>query len=259
MPLTETPNCLLPFMAGQVSRGSASGKLSDLVASGNLEVYDFDITLPATERVPSQVVHWDALSTSLQYSTTHFSMHNGSLIHGHTTAHFDASAVLDGNSIPENAPFTLHFDFLNADVAEIARLEGIAYPLSGSLNASVTLSGTRASPHGDGRLELHNGTAFGVDVPSLTSDLRLSDGELQFNNIETGVYASSLSGSAAVSIANLGTSNNEFHLNLSGRNLNLARLPRLQTNRITEDGIVRFYGASQWHSCIALDRSATST
>jgi len=70
--------------------GNASGKLSTLSVSGNLEVYDFDTVLPATERVAARAVHWDALSTAIQYSSNHFTAHNGSLIHGHTTARFDA-------------------------------------------------------------------------------------------------------------------------------------------------------------------------
>jgi translocation and assembly module TamB len=230
--------------------GSASGKLSDLAISANLEVYDFDTTLPATQRLPSRVIHWDALSTALQLSSTHLAVHNGSIIHGHTTAHFDASAALAGSSIPDNAPFTFHVDFSNADVAELAHFAGIAQPSAGTLNASVSVSGTRANPHGDGRLDLHDGMVYGVSVPSLTCDLRLADGELQFNNIETGAYAASLSGNAAISISGLsmaglgtsglGTSNNQFRLNLAGRNLNLARFSRLQTSRLTADGVIDF-------------------
>ncbi len=47
--------------------GNASGRLSALSVSGNLEVYDFDTTLPATQRISSRVIHWDALSTAVQY------------------------------------------------------------------------------------------------------------------------------------------------------------------------------------------------
>jgi translocation and assembly module TamB len=225
--------------------GNASGKLSALSVSGNLEVYDFDTTLPATERVASRVVHWDALSTAVQYSSNHFAAHNGSLIHGHTAARFDASATLTDGAFPESAPFTLHLDASNADVAELAQLAGVARPFAGTLNMSATISGTRANPHGDGHLEIHNGMAYGVAVPLLKSDLRLADGELQFNNIDASAYDAQLSGSAAVSTSNIGRSNvgrsnTQFRLNLSGRNLNLARFPRLQTSRITADGVADF-------------------
>ena len=225
--------------------GNASGKLTAPSVSGNLEVYDFDTTLPATKRVSARVLHWDALSAAVQYSSNHFAAHNGSLIHGHTTAHFDASAALTGGVLPESAPFTLHFDLRNANLAEVAQLAGVAQPLAGNLDMSVTVSGTRASPHGDGHLELHNGTVYGVGVPLLTSDLRLAGGELQFNNIDASAYGAPLSGSAAVSTSSMTESNtdwakNEFRLNLSGRNLDLARFPRLQTSRFTADGVVDF-------------------
>jgi translocation and assembly module TamB len=220
--------------------GYVTGGLSALSVSGNLEVYDFDTMLPATSRASVRAVHWDALSTAVQFSSDHFAAHNGSVIHGHTAAHFDASTALTAWALPENSPFTLHLDLRNADVAEIARIAGLAPPLAGTLDVSATVSGTRADPHGDGHLELRNGMAYGVGVPSLKSDLRFAGGELQFNNIEAGVYDAALSGSAAVSTANFGSSKNEFRLNLSGRNLDLARLPRFQSSRFTADGVADF-------------------
>jgi translocation and assembly module TamB len=235
-----SPN--LPFAVhGWASfTGNASGRLSALSVSGNLEVYDFDTTLPATERVSSRVVHWDALSTALQYSSNNFAARNGSLMHGHATAHFDASTSLAGGALPESAPFTLHFDVRNADAAELVQLAGVAQPFAGTLDMSASISGTRANPHGDGHLELHNGMAYGVRVPLLKSDLRLAGGELQFNNIDASAYDAPLSGSAAVSTSNHDWSKNEFRLNLSGRNLDLARFPRLQTSRFTADGVADF-------------------
>jgi translocation and assembly module TamB len=230
--------------------GNASGKLSDISVNGNLEVYDFDTVLPATQRVASRIIHWDALSTAVQYSSNHFAAHNGSVIHGHTTAHFDSSAELAGGVLLEGAPFSLHFDLRNANVAEIAQLAGLTRPLAGTIDLSATLAGTRYDPHGDGYLELHNAMAYGVTVPLVKSDLRLAGGELQFNNIDASVYGAPLSGTAAVSTSILTTSNNgtsknessknEFRLNLSGRNLDLARFPRLQTTKVSVDGVADF-------------------
>jgi len=245
-----SPN--LPFTVhGWASlSGNASGKLSDLSISGNLEVYDFDTVLPATERVSARAVHWDALTTAIQYSSHHFSARDGSLLHGHTLAHFDASAALTDSVLEDNDPFTLHFDLSNADAAEVAQWAGATQPLAGTLNISATVSGTLAHPHGDGHLEVRNGSVYRVAIPLLKSDLRLVDQELQFNNIETTVFDAPLSGSAAVSTANLTVSNrlssedalskSEFKLNLSGRNFDLAHLPRLQTSRFTTDGIADF-------------------
>ena len=230
--------------------GSASGKLSDFSIGGNLEVYDFDTALPATERVSARVVHWDALTTAVQYSSHHFSARNGSLLHGHALAHFDASAALTNSAFEDNDPFTFHFDLRSADVGELAQWAGATQPVSGTLNISATFSGTRAHPHGDGHLEVRDGSAYRVAIPWLKSDLRLADDELQFNNIETTVFDAPISGSATVNTANLTLSNRlssenalsktEFHVNLSGRNFDLAHLPRLQTGRFDTDGKADF-------------------
>ncbi len=257
----------LPFMVhGWASfNGNASGRLTAFSVAGNLEVYDFDTTLPATKRNAARVVHWDAVSTSLQYSSSHFSLRNGSVIHGHTTVHFDASATLTDAVFEENDPFTLHFDSRNANLDELANLAGLAEPLAGTLNVTVSASGTRAAPHGDGRLELHNGMDRGVKVPMLKSDLRLSNGELQFNNINGTVYNTPISGSAAINLSNIlsshsvppnfslsksdlskgdlsqgDLSNSEIRVNLSARNLDLGRLPYFHTARFSADGIAGF-------------------
>ena len=220
--------------------GNASGRLSGLSVSGNLEVYDFDTILPATERVSARPVHWDALSTTVQISSDHFAAHNGSLIHGHTTAHFDTSAELTDGVLLQGEPFTLHFDLRNADVAELVQLAGLHQPFAGTLDMSATVSGTRSDPHGDGHIEIRNAVVYGVAVPLLKSDLRLARGELQFNNIDASAYDAPLSGSAVVSSSNHDLSKSEFRLNLSGRNLDLARFPRLQTGRLTLDGVADF-------------------
>jgi translocation and assembly module TamB len=220
--------------------GNATGKLSALSLNGNLEVYDFDTILPARNQLSSRSLHWDALSAAVQYSTNHLAAHNSSLIHGRTIAHFDGSAVLAGNELPENAPFTLHFDVRDADVAEITQLAGVSEPIKGTVDVSATLSGTRADPHGDGHLNLRNGTVHGVNVPLLQSDIRLANGELQFNNIETSAYDASLSGSAAIAVSSQEFWKSEFRINLSGRNLDLAHLPLLQTSRFTATGVADF-------------------
>ena len=243
--------------------GNASGKLSALSVNGNLEVYDFDTTLPATKRVSSQVVHWDALTAAVQYSSSHFAARNGSLIHGHSTAHFDVSAELAQGVYQQNDPFTLHFDLRNADLAELIQLGGLAQPsagnVSGTLSMSASLSGTGANPHGDGHIELRNGMALGVAVPRLTSDLRLGGGELQFNNIDASAYDAPLSGNAAIGTSNLDFAKNAFRLNLSGRNLALARFPRLQNGRFTADGVADFTVRISGTPAAALARSARSS
>ena len=216
-------------------KGSVSGRLSAFSVNGNLETYDFETTLPATAQIPARVVHWDALTTSVQYSTSNFSARNGALIHGRTVAHFDLSTGLTAATLQENSPFTLHLDILNADVAEIAQLAGSSRPISGTLGLSATLAGTRSDPHGDGHVEVRDAVVYGLPFPAVRSDLRLAHHELQFNNFAGTLYDAPVSGSAAIR-----TTSNDFRLNLTGQNFNLAGVPRLHSSRITVDGRADF-------------------
>ncbi|MGB9233404.1 MAG: hypothetical protein WCC04_03260, partial [Terriglobales bacterium] len=215
--------------------GSATGHVSALALEGKLEAYDFETTVPAAEMAEPSTIHWDALSTTVQYSHHGFAAHNGSLIHGHTVAHFDVSAGLVAGVLEENAPFTLHLDVLDADVAEAEQLAGVKRPLSGTLGFSINLSGTRLSPHGEGHFEVRGGAAYGVSVPSFLGDLELSNDELTLKNLEARAYNATLSGRASVN-----TATREIRLSVDGKNIDLARFPRLQSSRFAMDGIADF-------------------
>lgn len=215
--------------------GNASGRLSSPLVSGNLEVYDFETNLPAHDHRPASVVHWDALTGAVQYSENSLALHSGVLIHGHTTVRFDGSTALADGRLLDDSTFNLHFDVRDGDVAELAQLAGWNQPLRGTFHLSASVSGTGASPHGEGRLEIRDGSAYGLPVPSLRSDLRLAGRQFKFSNLETTLYGSPITGSGALNV-----SSNEFRLNLTGQNLDLARLPRFQSDRFTVDGRADF-------------------
>ena len=215
--------------------GNATGRVSALTFNGNLEAYDFEATVPRTETTEPHTIHWDALSTTVQYSRNSFAAHNGSLIHGHTVAHFDTSGGLTGGTLAENAPITLHLDVLDADVAEAAQLAEINRPLSGTLSFAINLSGTRNSPHGEGHFEVRQGSAYGVSIPSFKGDLQLASSEIELNHLEVRAYNATLSGRASMN-----TATREVQLSVDGRNIDLARFPRLQSSRFAMDGVADF-------------------
>ena len=68
----------------------------------------------------------------------------------------------------------------------------------------------------------------------------MADGEVQFNNIETSTYGTELSGSAAIAISDQELSKRQLRLNLTGRNLDLAKLPHFKTDRFAANGIADF-------------------
>ncbi len=215
--------------------GTATGKASALALNGNLEVYDFDTTLPATDRLPQRVVHWDALTGNVQYSANSFAIHNGALVHGPTVAHVDLTTALTHGTVQENSPFALRLNLINLNLSEVSQLADYSHPISGTLDLTARLAGTRANPHGEGHLQVRDAFAFGVPVSAASSDVVLANHQIQFDRMNAASYGASLTGSGAIS-----TFLDNFRVNLSGENIDLAQVPHFHNPRIKIDGRAGF-------------------
>ncbi|HET7440452.1 MAG TPA: translocation/assembly module TamB domain-containing protein, partial [Terriglobales bacterium] len=96
-------------------------------------------------------------------------------------------------------------------------------------------SGTRLDPHGQGRVHLANGTAYGQPFTRATADIQFVNGEAEINNIQAFQDSATVTGSAGY---NLATKN--FHFTLAGKDFDLAQFPELQTSRFMMDGRMDF-------------------
>ena len=216
-------------------QGTASGRLSALAWNGNLEAYDFDTDVPVTSPGAEQRLHWDALTVGIQYSRSGVTAHNGVLIHGRSVARFNGSLALVNGIEQPTSPLALELEVRGADLAEAARVAGTKYPISGVADLSLRASGTRLHPHGEGRLEIHDAQVYQTPIPFLRSAVTLDETEVQFTKVETSVYGAPVSGDIVV-----GLESRQFRMSLTGRDLDLARFPRLETTRFAIDGKVDF-------------------
>ena len=215
--------------------GVATGTLSDFSVAGSLEIGNFDSLVPATSRTPEKQIHWDSATAFVQLSPQKFAARNGTLRHRETEIRFDLSAGLHNGQFADNNVFTAHLDMRNADLAEIEALAGYDYPLSGRMNLIVQASGTRSNPHGDGHVQLTNAVLYGQPIAHFTSDIRFINGEAQLNNIQATHYNAQVAGGAAYDL-----SGKTFRFNLTGKNFDLGRIPKLQTTRFTVEGGMDF-------------------
>lgn len=203
--------------------GTASGKLSNATLTGRVQVSDFETTVPAGNPNSGQQVHWDSLVADVQYSSRMFSARNGFLTRGPARVAFDLSAQLMHGQLLESSPFTARVHVRDAQIEELQSLLGYSYPVSGRLEMSLTASGTRLDPHGDGQAELTNAVFYGQPISHFTSDLHFGGGEAQLNNVSLTYNDARVSGSAGYS-----PSTHAFHFTLSGTNFDLLRVPSLQ-------------------------------
>ncbi len=215
--------------------GNASGKLSAFSIAGHLQADNFDTVLPASDAAPERRVHWDSLATDVHLSPDAVSAHRGVLTHGPTTIHFDASASLQSGDFTANSPIAAHVQIHRADLADLLSLAGYAYPATGVVDLSLTASGTKADPHGDGRVELTNGSIYGQPLAHLSSDLHFGNHEVQLNNATAAYRDGELAGGGAYDSLTHG-----FRFNLSGMNFDLAHFSQLQAGRVVVGGKLDF-------------------
>jgi translocation and assembly module TamB len=215
--------------------GNASGRLRDFAITGHLQANNFDTPLPTSDTAPEQNVHWDSFSADMRASPQAVSARNGILAHGPTTIRFDASASLQDGEFTAASPVTAHLQVRKAELADLQSLAGYNYPVTGAVELSLTASGTKSDPHGDGHVELRNGTFYGQPLARLSSDLHIGGHEIQLNNA-TAVYRDGeVAGGAAYN-----PQTRAFRFNLNGTNFDLVHFSQLQTGKITIAGKLDF-------------------
>ncbi|HEV3305562.1 MAG TPA: translocation/assembly module TamB domain-containing protein [Candidatus Sulfotelmatobacter sp.] len=211
--------------------GNLTGEFSSPQLAGNLQVDDFDVNIPATANTHPLETHWDSLSTSLQLSFESIALHSATLRRDDTSAVFDASATLvHGHFIPESE-FTIRANVQNADLAAVQALAGYNYPITGTGNFFLQAAGTEIDAHGDGKVHLNQATAYGEPIRQFDSDFHFAHGELAFDNIHLFHDDSVFTGSAAYN-----PTTRAFRLDVSGSNLDLARIRQIPPNRLALEG-----------------------
>jgi translocation and assembly module TamB len=174
--------------------GTATGKLSQIAISGNLQSQDFETTIPATAYTPERTINWNALQADVQLSPSVFAVRNGTLSRDPDSLKFDFHAQLAGRQFTDSSPFQAHLDTQNADLTGILALAGYSYPVTGTVDLHMQLSGTRSVPQGAGSIQLRDGSIYGEPVQRLTSNLNFKGEEVELNNIQLAYRESNVTG-----------------------------------------------------------------
>ena len=124
--------------------GTATGKLSQIAISGNLQSQDFETAIPATSYTPERTINWNALQADIQLSPSVFTVRNGTLSRDPDSLKFDFHAQLAARQFTDNSPFQAHVDTPECGLAGILALAGLSYPVTGIVDLHLDFSGTRS-------------------------------------------------------------------------------------------------------------------
>ena len=215
--------------------GVASGTLSAPTLAGTLVAQDFEFTLPATSRTPEQQVHWDSLAASIQFSSHNLALRGGTLRRGDTSADFDVNAILQKGAFTEDSPYTAHVNLHKVDVASTAALAGFDYPVAGTADVTLLVSGTRSDPKAQGHIHAANASAFGEAIETFDADLHISDGETELNNVRLTHQDAAVTGLAAYN-----PDTRKFRLDLVGTNFDMSRIRQIHLDELPFEGRADF-------------------
>ncbi len=217
--------------------GSVYGRVSAPAIAGHLEASDFDTLLSAGTQQGSAPyrARWDSVVADVLYSPEMAAARNGILRSGRAQFNFDFSAALQRGSLKDNSIVSAHLLARDAEIADLQSLLGYRYPVSGTMNASLALSGTHGDPRGSGRLSATKIIAYGEPVSSIAADVRFAKGEAQFSNINLAHNGARITGAGAYN-----PTTTAFRFDLNGSNFNLARVRDLQSKRLSVGGTMNF-------------------
>ncbi len=215
--------------------GTLHGPFSSPAIAGNLQVDNFDFTMPGRANRGQFQTHWDSFSTSIQLSFQGIDLRSATMLHDNTSAEFDASATLQHGHLTGDTTFDLRANIHNASLADLEEFAGYNYPVSGNTDLFLQAAGTLSEPHGEGQIHVNNASAYGEIIQQFDSAFRISQGEITFDDLHLFHDDAVITGNASYNPVS-----RAFNLDLAGRNLDLARIRQIHSSRLAVEGRADF-------------------
>lgn len=241
-------NSKIPLMVhGQASfNGTLTGKLAAPTLAGHLQATNFDTVLPSnafakhsrtisTSSGTSNTVHWDSFAADVRYAPESLTLRNAVLSRGSERVRGEITvSLVNGDPAPGSAT-RARISVEKIDIADVQRALGTSYQLTGAVNGSLTVSGTKDDLRGQGHFQSLKGTIYGEDYSSLSADLDLNGQQLQLRN---GVLQQD--GGRVTGNCSFNRDSRQLQFSVRGSGFNLAHVERLQTGKITVGGLAQF-------------------
>jgi translocation and assembly module TamB len=212
--------------------GSMRGTLKAPQLRGHLDVRDFDVVLAGAQPgQPPRRIHWDALSTDLDYSQQAASVSNGTLKRGAAVIAFAGQTTLHKGSFGDHSVFSANANLNNASLEDVQSLAGLSYPVTGTVNARVNVQGTKANLRGNGLLTVANGTLYGEPFKNLRAEVGLAGQQVQIPS-----FTVSQNGAHIQAAGSYDLHAKNFRLEAHGRDFDLAHIQKAQSPRLALEG-----------------------
>ena len=267
--LAAMGNAPLPIELGGEAKfdGTLQGRLSSPQIAGHLQAANFtyiytSATKPAATTQPASQakrrswlhltsstpppthappvpqprrIHIDEFSGDLQYSKSGVALHHATVQEGSSQFKLDGSTTLERGDFTPASQFQFQGSTHNADVAELQRVAGFDYPVTGKLSLTVEAAGTQENLHGHAQVTLQDAEAYGRPIKSLSTKAVFTNKSVELEDIHMKAGRGALSGEAAYDFSNRG-----INFDLNGESMDLDEFPELQHPRLRIEGVADF-------------------
>jgi translocation and assembly module TamB len=158
------PPSKLPSLFGTASlNASVQGPVKKPQVSGQF----------AAQNLQIEDTHWRTLQAAFTASASEISVERGSLVSaGSGSIQFDADVNLNDWRYLAANPLSVHLDVAHIPIDQLAHAVKLAYPVSGTLSAQLSLRGSELNPVGTGSVRLTQARVDGTSIPRVALDFQ---------------------------------------------------------------------------------------
>jgi len=185
------------FRPGQAATPAVSGKATaNANITGSMKRPKVEAQLEA-QNLQVEGSAWSSAKMTLHADPSQVTVQNGSLVNAHKgRASFSASVKLHDWAFEPDAELQARLDAQQLGIAELLQAVNQHYPVSGELNAHLSLSGSQLNPAGSGQIEIANANVYGEPLDRMVTKIHAENG-----SISTNVTASAKAGTVNADLA----------------------------------------------------------
>ncbi len=178
---------------------------------------------------------WSRFRGEIAYSRDRLRVTEAELRRDSSSARLNLVADLDRGELTHTSPLTLHAVVEKAQVGDLQALAGVSYPLTGLVDGSVDISGTRGRPQGSGFLSVTGGTLVGEPFDALRANLHFEQDAWRASEIVLKKGTAQIAGEAEYRPAD-----KSYRFQLAGERVPLGEISRLRSERRPVSGLASF-------------------
>jgi translocation and assembly module TamB len=222
--------------------GEVTGTLLSPDFHGHLQATNFDVTPRASTPAATEAIrniHFDSLVADADYSAGSLGVSAATLVQGKTTIQFSGQVHGDPHDptelFAETSAIHVGVQVRNADLEQWSALSGKTYPVSGTANLHLQITGTIGNLDGNGQISLAGGSVADEPYRSLTADIAFKGKDISASNLVFTLDGGRITGGGGFNFGD-----QTVHFDLHGGSFELAHIRRIQNDQYPVAGSLAF-------------------